>query len=330
MITCGRKLPISFPSFRERFPWIGGDLQTLHNTIYHATPSFSHYPAQRIEIPLSDGSGDRLLGIINRPATDDASPLVIIIHGLVGSETSPSIMTSAWYLLTAGFQVMRLNLRGAGPSKSTCGRHYHAGQSQDLADTLTALTSIVNTQAVFVFAMSLGGNMLLKFLGEGRNQDLLRGAIAVSAPIRLRDSQQRIMAPRNAAYHKHLLTHMKRAAVNARNGSSLRPTIETTHTIYEFDDRIVAPNNGFVDAEDYYDRCSAEGFLDKIGVPTLIIHARNDPWIPSEVYLDRTWDSDGAVSLLITSGGGHVGFHGARCSTPWHDRAACTFFRYLL
>jgi len=331
MLTRGRKLPITFPTFRERFPWIGGDLQTLHNTFYHPMPSFSRYPGRRIEIPLNDGSGDRLLAVLNRqPADDPGNPLVIIVHGLVGSEMSPSIINSAHYLLAAGFQVMRLNLRGAGPSRRTCGQHYHAGQSQDLADTFTAVNSIVKPENVFVFAMSLGGNMLLKYLGEGLNHDVLRGAVAVSAPIRLRDSQQRIMAPRNMAYHNHLLTQMKRTALNARNGSSLRPLLKKTHTIYEFDDRIVAPNNGFASAENYYDSCSAEHFLDKISVPTLIIHARNDPWIPYQMHLDREWSKDGTVSVLITSGGGHVGFHGARCSTPWHDRAACTFFRSLL
>ena len=126
---------LPFPPFRPRFPWIGGDLQTVRNTL--TWPGASLGPTSRLMLPLADG--DQLWAALNLPETATAKPTVIVIHGLTGDEDSRNIQTSAAYHLARGFPVIRLNLRGAGPSLGTSRSHYHAGRSQDLREALATL-----------------------------------------------------------------------------------------------------------------------------------------------------------------------------------------------
>ena len=91
----------------------------------------------------------------------------------------------------------------------------------------------------------------------------------------------------------------------------------------------MAPANGFAGADDYYARCSAQGFMKEIKVPTLVIHARNDPWILPGAYLSFDWKANPKLTPLLPRGGGHVGFHGLGSRVPWHDRCIAEFLRRL-
>ena len=125
---------LSFPRFRSRLPWWGRDLQTLRNYIVSIESSLAPFPAERVEFPTTDG--DRLLASLHRPTEDLGRPLVVLIHGLTGSEDSAYIRASTRYFLDQGYRVLRLNLRGAGPSKGVCRSRYHAGRSDDLRQVL--------------------------------------------------------------------------------------------------------------------------------------------------------------------------------------------------
>ena len=143
-------------------------------------------------------------------------------------------------------------------------------------------------------------------------------------------AQQQIMAPRNRLYHRYLINRMKSDALNGASISiknEIAAILQTVETVYDFDDQIVAPNNGFDGAEDYYKQCSANQFLDEIRIPTLIVHAASDPWIPLSMYLDRDWPNEAPVSLVVSKDGGHVGFHGHGLSTPWHNTCVSQFFK---
>jgi len=317
-----------FPAFHSRFPWIGGDLQTLRNKLSWRRPDVTPFPAARLTFPMSDDSGDCLSALLNMPARDDGKPLIILIHGLTGDEDSRNIMTSAAHHLGNGHPVMRLNLRGAGPSLGKCRHHYHAGRSSDLRDVLAALPDNLTSRGVYLIGVSLGGNMLLKFLGENDCMELVRAAVAVCPPIDLKAAQHRIMAPRNAVYHTYMLRSMKQDAWSTvpHHDPAARDLFDRVRSIYDFDDLIVAPRNGFADAEDYYRRASAASFLPSIKVPTLVIAPRNDPWIPARIFLERQWPTDRAVTLIMPPDGGHVGFHAADNVIPWHDRASSLFF----
>ena len=325
-LVLGRK-GVSFPHFRPRLPWLGGDLQTLRNTFMRPSPDFAPYPSERLFLKMNDGSGDALWALANRPSHDAGKPTVVLVHGLTGCETSRNIMVSAAYHLSQGYPVIRLNLRGAGPSLGTCEGHYHAGRSADLRDAITALPNRLKSAGLFVVGVSLGGNVVLKYMAENESMDYILGAAAVCAPIDLRAAQQRIMEPRNAIYHRHLLRSMKQDALlwTEKNANSVRGALPKINSVYDFDDLIVAHHNGFDGAEDYYKRSSAKPLLGQIDKPTLLLHPRTDPWVPAQMYLDLPWPEDAALTLVMPPDGGHVGFHESVSQIPWHDRCIGNF-----
>lgn len=316
-----------FPAFAPRAPWWGGDLQTLRNYVGRQRDPLVGFPGERLALALRDGSGDRLAAMLNAPAGATERPLLLLIHGLTGTEDSPYIRSSAAAALAASYPVLRLNLRGAGPSRPLCQLQYHAGRTEDLADALAALPERLTRNGIVAMGFSLGANLLLKFLGEGGDRHL-RAAIAVSAPLDLAAAARRLMARRNAVYHRIILGHMKEESLApiAALTEGERKAIAEAPSVVAFDDRFVAPRNGFAGAADYYARCSAGRFLDAIATPTLVIHALDDPWIPAASYLARDWRKNPHVTALLPRRGGHVGFHGRGGPTAWHDRCALRFF----
>ncbi len=120
---------------------------------------------------------------------------------------------------------------------------------------------------------------------------------------------------------------MKREMRSAPGGISADEdaTLESVRTILDFDERFVAPRNGFADAKDYYARNHARQFLGEIQVPTLLMHALDDPWIPSTMYTDYPWSTNPNLEALLPRGGGHVGFHARGDRVPWHDRCLAVF-----
>jgi predicted alpha/beta-fold hydrolase len=181
---------------------------------------------------------------------------------------------------------------------------------------------------VVLVGYSLGGNVLLKFLAESGADFPIGAAATVSAPIDLAAAVARIMARRNRPYHTYLLERMKaeEAAGPEPLAPSARAELERIRRIYDFDDVFVAPRAGFSDAKDYYRRCSALCYVDRIAVPTLLIHATDDPWVPAAPYRAFPWPRAPHLLPLISERGGHVGFHGRGSPVAWHDRAIARFF----
>ena len=322
--------------FRPRPPWWGGDMQTIRNMFLRRTvgsvADLAQWSGERLLLAMGDGSGDRLAAMLHRPALDwPARPQrlpVILIHGLTGGEDSSYIRASAAHLLTRGHPVLRLNLRGTGPSRATCRLQYHAGRSADIADAIRALPPDLTRDGVCAVGYSLGGNVLLKLLGEAGRETPIRAAVSVSAPIDLARSARRITQWRNALYHRWLLARMI-AEATAPGGALSEPEKRAAtgaRTVVEFDDRFVAPRNGFAGVGDYYARCSALGFLAGVRVPALVIHALDDPWIPGAIYREVDWRANPALTPLLPAQGGHVGFHASGDDVAWHDRRIAEFF----
>src|SRR5215470_1866884 len=255
------KAPFFLKHFVPRPPWLGGDLQTIRNYLRKPAIELDRYPSERLEFPMLDGSNDALVGTLNRPQpTDGPRPLVVLIHGLTGCETSTYMRASARHLLDGGHPVLRLNLRGAGSSRPRCRLQYHAGRTEDLRTVVGRMDGRIAANGIVIVGFSLGGAMLLKYLGEQGRRAPLLGAVSVSAPIDLKAAQLRLMQPRNRRYHDYLLARMKEEIAAADSGLSdlERGGIGTISSVYEFDDRLVAPRNNFRDADDYYACCSAK------------------------------------------------------------------------
>ena len=317
---------LSFPAFRSRWPWWGRDLQTMRNFLLRRTISLDAYPGTRISFPTHDGSGDCLLGMLHRPAGETGRPLAILIHGLTGSEDSGYLRVSAAHLLGLGYPVLRLNLRGAGPSRGRCRFFYHAGRSEDLRQILGRMDGRLAGNGLLLVGYSLGGNILLKYLGEAGRRAIVLGAVSISAPIDLAAARLAIQRRRNRYYHRYLLERLKEEASALPVGPPAPDDLAAIGSIYDFDERILAPRAGFAGADDYYARCSSRQFLGEIAVPTLVIHSRDDPWIPIAPYESFAWKANGKLVPLFTRRGGHVGFHGRGSAVPWHDRCMAQFF----
>ena len=377
------------PPFAVRAPWWGGDLQTCRNFVMRrlsrgALPDLAPYAEEIVVLPLPDGSGDSLVGVLNRPlaATGEgaARPLAVLVHGMAGDDESAYMLLSASGLLGRGHAVLRLNLRGAGRSRAYCGGEYHAGRSDDLRAALAGLPAALNDSGlapeltaagVLLIGYSLGGNIVLKLLGEagrgeggrgeggrgdggrveggredGEREDggrgesqrgealpvTVRAAVAISAPIDLAEADRRMHDPRNRFYHDRMLRRLQRNAVEpgARLSPAERQAAQAARTIFAFNDRFVAPRGGFAGARDYYRRASALPLLADIRVPTLIVHAANDPWIPAVAYRRYPWAANPFLQPHLLPGGGHVGFHTRGDRLPWYDRAMHGFFDAVL
>ncbi len=319
-----------FPPFRPRFPWRGRDAQTMRNFLVGPRASDADKAGERIVFEMPDGTGDRLTSLLSRPDLPvSGRPLILLIHGLSGCEESSYMVASTRYFTARGYPVLRLNLRGSVPTQPHCREQYHAGRDEDLAAVIAALCEREEGGSGIVpMGFSLGGNMLLKFLACRGNEFPIRAAVTVSAPIDLAAAAERFLQPRNRLYHAWILRHMKRDALAAR---ALEPrlarAIRSARTIYEFDDRVVAPRNGFAGAQDYYRLCSGARFMPRIQVPTLVIHALDDPWIPAAGYLGMTWAANRNLTPLLPDRGGHVGFHDA--GGAWHNRVADAYIARL-
>jgi len=327
-LTASPEAPVgAFPPFRPRPPWWGGDLQTMRNTLALALGLLpAAPPGTRLELAPGDGSGDRLIAVLNEGREGARRPLAVLLHGLTGCDASGYMVASARHLTGLGHPVLRLNLRGAGPSAATCRQRYHAGRGADIAGALAALDPVLLRDGVVLAGYSLGANILLNFLASDAAGLPVRAAASVSAPIDLAGSSRRIRAWRNRLYERYLVRRMKADWATCELRAEERAALGTVRSVYAFDDLLVAPRNGFGTADRYYAECSAQRVMGRISVPTLLIHAADDPWIPAEAYHTYDWAGNMRLRPLLSRGGGHVGFHQRGRPPTWHDACLAQWF----
>lgn len=322
---------LGLPHFEERWPWVGGNLQTLRNFLHRPLIDLSEFTAERVELPLDGPGGDRTTAVLQWPPQRCGRPIALLIHGLTGCEDSAYMRATARTLLRAGFPVLRLNQRGAGPSRHLCRERYHAGRSEDIARAIARLPERLTPHGVLAVGYSLGGNVLLKYLGECGRDTFVRAAAVISPPLDLAATCRSMMTPRNALYHRYFMRELRTEALAAHGppGRFDRRAILAARDMREFDERVTAPRNGFAGADDYYRRSSCATFLPGIKVPTLLIQSEDDPIVPAEPFRARNWHENSRLLPLLLARGGHVGFHDRRGGT-WHDRAVLRFFERSL
>ncbi len=242
-----------------------------------------------------------------------AAPTLLLVHGLEGSSESTYMLGTAEKAHRAGFNVLRMNLRTCGDTLHLTRTLYHSGLSQDPRAVVTELAEGDGLADIFLAGFSLGGNQSLKLAGEmnGRVPAALRGVCAVSPPIDLAACADAIHWRSNWLYSRRFLRGLKR---RLRAAAARYPEIYTAdaapfaRSIREFDSLITAPHGGFADADDYYARSSALQFIGSIRTPTLIVQARDDPFVPFDAFRHPSLSSNSSVILLAPERGGHVGF----------------------
>ncbi len=314
------------PQFRPRFPWWGGDLQTLRNRLAHRQ---SPLPGEAETFQVKTPDNDILTGTLHRPDTPKAQPFIYLLHGLTGDENSVYMQEATRHHLAQGRSVLRMNLRGAGSSELLCKSTYTAASWPDILTTVDALEPSLTKDGIFLIGFSMGGNMLINALPHIRHDSGCLGAATVSAPIDPVSASRRLMCRRNHIYQKALLDEMKETYLTRPEGGDpvWRPIIENVDSVWAFDDQITAPRNGYSGAKEYYERTAGIKQLEAINLPLLMIHAKNDPWIPVAPYL--TLPPSSHITVEITRSGGHVGFHG-KDPQPWHDLRISDFIAELI
>jgi predicted alpha/beta-fold hydrolase len=281
---------------------------------------------------MADRTGDILLGMLDQPVEPvDGRPLVLLIHGMTGCETSVYMLSTARHLLDCGYPVLRLNVRGAGPSRPYCSEIYHAGRTADFRRVLWQIPQELTKNGIVAIGYSLGGAMLLKYLGEEGAFSPLRAAVSICAPIDLIGTAVQMMRPRNRFYHAYILNGVK--AETLGEGARLSPeeceVVRKARTVQEYDDRFIAPRYGYRSGEDYYDLCTPLRYMPEIRVPTMVLAACDDPWIPIDHYKGFKWDDNPWLLPVFTPTGGHVGFHGDSGNRPWCDLALEKFLEQV-
>jgi predicted alpha/beta-fold hydrolase len=253
-----------------------------------------------------------------------ACPTLLLVHGLEGSSESIYMLSTALKAHRAGFNVLRLNIRTCGNTLHLTQTLYNSGMSQDLRALVKELIERDELTDVFLSGFSLGGNMSLKLAGE-YGADFpreLKGVCAVSPSVELAASATAIEQRSNWVYQRKFIRSLKR---RMREAAKLYPErydasgLALVRTLREFDERYTAPHGGFRDAADYYARSSSLPLIPRIRVPTLIIHAEDDPFIPFDSLRHPSVRANPNVILLAPRHGGHVGFV-ADGNTPGEDR----------
>jgi len=238
------------------------------------------------------------------------------------------MLSSARWFLAQGHDVVRLNLRGAGPSRAVCGGQYHAGSSSDLWAFLRHMPPDLAEQGIALVGFSLGGAVVLKYLGEAGTATPVAAAATICAPLDLAAVVLELQRPRNLAYQAYMLAHMKSEATapGARLTDAERQAILAARSVLEFEDRFIAPRLGFASASEHHEANSPLRYLRGVEVPTLCIAAADDPYVSTEPYNVARAIAPREVRFVIAEAGGHIGFHDADDATRWHDRAVAAFF----
>ncbi len=246
-------------------------------------------------------------------------PLIILLHGLTGSARSGYIIGLQHILLQHGFRTVVLNFRGCSGKSNRTARCYHSGETEDLHFLYQTLREREPDIPIAAVGFSLGGNVLLKWLGEQTGKSTLFAAVAVSVPLVLGLCATKLDNGFSKFYRANLLRELKNyirikrqhleciGQSDEANKIKQLGDLSDIASFWQYDDRVVAALHGFKNVHDYYQRSSSRQFLKSITLPTLIIQAIDDPFMTKDV-LPGMDELSASVDLEITKGGGHVGF----------------------
>lgn len=313
--------------------WLpGAHLQTLWQPLFRKCPVIK-VRRERIDTP----DGDFL--DIDWHAEHN-QPLVLLLHGLTGSTRSPYIIGMQSALAEIGFRTVALNFRGCSGCPNQTWKAYHSGDTSDLRHLIQLLKARDPEIPIRAIGFSLGGNVLLKYLGEEGRRSNIEAAVSVSAPIKLAECATRLDTGLSRLYRNQLIKELKEYLVIKRNylheiGSledaervAALGSLDSVRSFWEYDDRVVARLYGFRDAADYYDQSSSYGYLGTIETSTLIIQSMDDPFLTSDV-LPKSGEYSPSVQIGTSQKGGHVGFvYGHRPWQPqyWLESKVAEFF----
>lgn len=266
------------------------------------------------------------------------SPAVVILHGLEGSTESPYVLGTAQKAFRAGFSVVAVNMRTCGGTEHLAHTLYHSGLTGDIHRVIEELADRERLPRVYVAGFSMSGNMVLRLVGDYGEAApaALKGVAAVSPSIDLAACAREVERPANWLYRRSFVRNLRR---RMRRKAAMHPQvydargIRRVRTIRQFDARYTAPHAGYRDVDDYYERASSLPVIGRVRVPSLVLHADDDPIIPGRSFRDAALVDNPSVLLVVTPRGGHVGFvaDAARADADrrWAENRVVEFFTLL-
>lgn len=319
-------MPLVNSSYHPSLFFKNGHLSTIYAGLIRKVNDVEQI---RIRITLPDSD---FLDLDWSYASSPSKKLVVVIHGLEGSAKRAYIKGSAKTLTAGGYDVCAINLRGCSGDANKLYRSYHSGATDDLQAVIAHILQLNEYDSIYLHGFSLGGNLLLKYLGEKRNlPPEIKGAVAISVPCQLADSLNQLLQSKNALYARRFKGNLLK---KLQQKQQLFPElisdneIKGIKTLKDFDDIYTSRAHGFTNAMDYYTQSSSLQFLQDIKVPTLIINAQNDSFLGPECYPVDIAKNHKYVFLELPKYGGHVGFHGANNQT-YTERRTLEFFKDL-
>ncbi|RYV03386.1 hydrolase [Shewanella sp. OPT22] len=273
---------------------------------------------QRQRIELDDGDFIDL-DWTQKPQLE--APIVLIFHGLEGSSESHYARRMLAECGKLGLSVCVHHHRSCSGESNRLARSYHSGDTQDISITLDLLKHHFPHSPIWAVGYSLGGNVLTKYLGEAQSQSLIERAVVVSAPLQLSACAKRLENGFSKVYQSYLIKQLRaklRVKIEHPKLNEHMPVamdqVEKLNTFYVFDDKVTAPLHGFKDVHDYYQQASGLPYLISINTPTLVIHAKDDPFM-TEAVIPNASQLSSSITYELHQQGGHVGFING--GLPW-------------
>lgn len=314
--------------FKPSFLLKNRHLQTLFATFFRKE-NLGEVEQELFNLP----DGDFVECVWKTQKPKEGQRIVVIFHGLAGSVASPYVIGHMNALEREGVASVLMHFRGCGRKPNLKPRAYHSGDTADAKAFIEYLHKTYPKSKLHAVGFSIGGNMLLKLLGEWGKESLLSSAVSVSAPMQLDVCADTIEKGFAKYYQNYLLKPLKESLLQKYEVFDMEAEIgiksediKCIETIREFDEKYTAKMHGFKSSVDYYKKCSAKQFLKSIAVPTLIVHALDDPFMTPEI-LPNSDELSEFVTLEVSEHGGHVGFVGGTFRNPtyWLDEGLVGF-----
>ncbi len=315
-------------TYRQRpFFLFNGHLETIIPSLFFEVDGIT-YDRQRMELP----DGNFLdLDWLRKPGNNK---LMVISHGLEGSSGRHYVRRTAKYFHELGWDILVWNCRSCSGEMNRLPKFYHHGDTEDLSAVINLALSGSAYHEVVLFGYSMGGSMIIKYLGEGRVLDIrIKGAITFSVPLNLADSGNLLKRGFNRFYEQKFLSRLKRkvAAMALLYPGTL--TVENLDSIADFDvfhERYTLPLNGFSSLEAFYQSSTCDQFLVDLTVPVFVGNALNDPLLGQKCYQSNTAKNHQKFYLQTPLLGGHVGFTYRNKSYSWMEEKGAAFIRAVL
>lgn len=318
--------------FRPLLPFNSGKIQTLAAYFYPTNTHIANNQLHLIKLP----DGDHIAITQNKPSQwKPSNRTILLVHGLTGSHLSHYMVRATRLFVEQGYQVIRMDLRGCGAGQGKAKQPYHGGRSEDPRQVIHWLAQRYPQSPVTCIGFSLGANMVLKMAGEagGKAIGYLDSLIAVSPPMDLYSSVNRLLEPKNRLFEQHFVKELMKEVQKKQHyfPDLIFKTLPKKLNLFQFDDLYTAPMSGFENARDYYQRSSALQFMPNIKLPTLILHADDDPVVCNTAF-EHLPESPN-LDIFVTAQGGHVGWIGAsgdfnRFGYQWMDRVLVEWVRW--